>query len=97
MSHPLIASLGVACLIGAFPLAAHSTEDTALPATNPLLSANLARDGFKMLRVKAGTSSSTARMTPVIYGPDFIPKWQTKAVSPDAGASKLEGERFKFR
>ena len=97
MSHPLIASLGVACLIGAFPLAAQAAEDTALPATNPLLSTQLAQDGFKMLRIKAGGTGSAAWMTPVIYGPDFIPKWQTHAVSPDTGASKLEGDRFKFR
>lgn len=98
MSHPLIASLAVACLVGTLPLAAHATtEDTALPATNPLLSNTVTQDGFKMLRVKTGNARSGSRMTPVIYGPDFIPKWQQKAVSHDTGASKLEGDRFKFR
>ncbi|RDU96306.1 hypothetical protein [Trinickia dinghuensis] len=97
MSHPLIASLGVACLLGALPLAAYATEDAALPAANPLLSSNIAQNGFKMLRVKTGAANSAARMTPVIYGPDFVPKWQTKAISHDSGPSKLEGDRFKFR
>ena len=31
------------------------------------------------------------------YGPDFIPKWQQKAISRDSGAPKLEGNQFKFR
>ena len=97
MSHPLIASLAVACMAGALPLAAHATEDTALPATNPLLSGTMTQDGFNMLRVKNDNAHSGSRMTPVIYGPDFIPKWQQKAVSHDTGASKLEGDRFKFR
>jgi hypothetical protein len=98
MSHPLIASLSVACLVAALPLAAYSAEDTALPAQNPLLSRNMTQDGFRMLRVKTGTAPSAARMTPVIYGPDFIPKWQQRATShDDAGASKLEGDQFKFR
>lgn len=96
MSHPLIASLGVACLVAALPLAAYAAEDTALPAQNPLLSRNMTQDGFKMLRVNSGTQTSGARMTPVIYGPDFIPKWQQKAISRDSGASKLEGDQFKF-
>lgn len=98
MSHPLIASLGVACLAAALPLAAYAAEDTALPAQNPLLSRNMTQDGFNMLRVKTGTPPASARMTPVIYGPDFIPKWQQKALSRDLGTSnKLEGDEFKFR
>ena len=97
MSHPLFVPLGVACLIGALPLATYAAEDTALPATNPLLSTNITQDGFKMLRTKSGATRSAARMTPVIYGPDFVPKWQPKAISHDSGASKLEGDRFKFR
>ncbi len=97
MSHPLIASLGVACLVAALPLTGYSAEDTALSAQNPLLSRNITQDGFKMLRVNTGTVRSAARMTPVIYGPDFIPKWQQRAMSHDSGAAKLEGDRFKFR
>ena len=52
----------------------------------------------KILRVKtSGPRSSATRMMPVIYGPDFMPNWRTKALSPDTGASKLEGDQFKFR
>ena len=103
MSHPLIASLGVACVIGALPLAAGAVEDTTVLAANPLQATNVARDGFKMLRIKAtGSAQSATRMTPVIYGPDFIPNWQmkggqTNGASPDTGASKLEGHQFRFR
>jgi hypothetical protein len=100
MSHPLIASLGIACLVGAIPFAACATEDTALPATNPLLQNNITQDGFKMLRVTAGANGSANRMTPVIYGPDFIPKWQTNgqtnALSHGPGGPKLQGDQFKF-
>ena len=98
MSHPLIASLGVACLLGVLPLPAHAAEDAQFPASNPLLSHDIAQHGFKLLRVKTGAARSSAtRMMPVIYGPDFMPKWRTKALSPDTGASKLEGDQFKFR
>lgn len=97
MSHPLIASFGVACLIGAVPLAASAAEDTALLAADPLQTTNMAQEGFKMLRTKIDQAPSGARMTPVIYGPDFIPKSQMNGVSPDSGASKLEGHQFKFR
>lgn len=104
MSHPLIASFSVACLVGALPLAAHATDDTALAAPNPLRSsADLTHGRFSMLRVNAGTAQSGAQMAPVIHGPDFVPKWsnwsrwQARAVSPDAGGSKLNGDRFRFR
>jgi hypothetical protein len=49
------------------------------------------------LRVKSGLNHSGAHMAPIIYGPDFVPKWQMRALSHDTGASKLEGERFRFR
>ncbi len=100
MSHPLIASLSVACLVGALPLAAQATDDIALPAPNPLQSsATLAPNNFSVLPVKAaGTHTRSAdKMAPMIYGPDFIPSWQLRAVSHDPGASKLQGERFRFR
>ncbi|KAA0080953.1 hypothetical protein CIW54_22150 [Paraburkholderia sp. T12-10] len=101
MSHPLIASLSVACLVGALPLAAHATDDTALAAPNPLLSsADLSNAKFSMLRVNGAAARSSAQMAPVIDGPDFVPqwsKWPMRAVSHDPGASKLEGDRFRFR
>jgi len=98
MSHPLIASLGIACLVGVFPLAAQATDDTALAAPNPLLASKaLAPGNFSVLRVKTGRNGSGAHMAPIIYGPDFVPKWQMRALSHDTGASKLEGERFRFR
>lgn len=98
MSHPLTALLGIACLVGLVPLAAHATDDTVLSAPNPLLSAKgLAPGNFSVLRVKSGPNRSGAHMAPVIYGPDFVPKWRMRALSHGAGASKLEGERFEFR
>lgn len=100
MSHPLIASLSVACLVGALPLAAQAADDIALPAPNPLQSsATLAPSNFSVLRVDAASphARSTDKMAPVIYGPDFVPKWQLRAVSHDTGPSKLQGERFRFR
>ncbi|HVW53443.1 MAG TPA: hypothetical protein VHC91_24050 [Trinickia sp.] len=93
MSHPLIASLSIACVAGMLPLAAQATDDTALSAPNPLLSATqLATGNFTVLHVKSG-----ARMAPLIYGPDFVPKWQLRAGMPRTGASILQGERFRFR
>ena len=100
MSHPLIASLSVACLVGALPFAAQATDDIALPSPNPLRSsATLAPNDFSVLRVDAASAHtrSANKMAPVIYGPDFAPKWQLHAVSHDDGASKLQGERFRFR
>jgi hypothetical protein len=98
MSHPFIASLSTACLVGALPLAAQAADDIALPAPNPLQSsATLAPHDFSMLRVKAPGTRSAEKMAPVIYGPDFVPKWQMRAVSHHPGASKLQGERFRFR
>jgi hypothetical protein len=98
MSHPLTALLGIACLVSLVPLAAHATDDTVLSAPNPLLSAQgLAPGNFSVLRVKSGLNRSGAHMAPVIYGPDFVPKWQMRALSHGAGASKLKGERFEFR
>jgi len=98
MSHPLTALLGIACLAGLVPLAAHATDDTVLSAPNPLLSAKgLAPGNFSVLRVKSGLNRSGAYMAPVIYGPDFVPKWRMRALSHGAGASKLEGDRFEFR
>lgn len=98
MSHPQIASLSVACLVGLLPLAAHATDDTALSAPNPLLSSTpLTPGSFTVLHVKSGTANSSARMAPVIHGPDFVPMWPMRAGTPPAGASKLEGEQFRFR
>lgn len=98
MSHPIIASLGIACVVGLVPLAAHATDDTVLSAPNPLLAAKgLAPGNFSVLRVKSGPNHSGAHMAPIIYGPDFVPKWQMRALSRDTGSSKLEGERFRFR
>lgn len=97
MSHPLIASLSIACVVGMLPLAAQATDDTALSAPNPLLSATqLATGNFTVLHVKSGATNSGARMAPLIYGPDFVPKWQLRAGMPRTGASKLQGERFRF-
>lgn len=98
MSHPQIASLSLAGLVGLFPLAAHATEDTALAAPNPLLSSTpLTPGSFTVLHVRSGAANASARMAPVIYGPDFVPKWQIRAGTPRTGASKLEGEQFRFR
>ena len=98
MSHPIIASLGVACVVGLVPLAAHAADDTVLSTPNPLLSAKgLAPGNFSVLRVKSGLNHSGAHMAPIIYGPDFVPKWRMRALSHGAGASKLEGDRFEFR
>ena len=97
MSHPLIASLCIACLTCAVPLAAHSAEDIALPAPNPLATFDVAHDGLKMLRIDTRSARSTDRATPVIDVPNFPPKWQHNAVSPDTGTSKLQGDQFKLR
>jgi hypothetical protein len=97
MSHLLIASLGVAGLVGAFPLTAHAAQDTAPFEQAPLASPPFAQDGFQILRVGDGAAHSGASMPPAISGPDFIPKWQEKALTRGQPVPTLDGDRFRFR
>lgn len=98
MSHTLIALVSAAGIVGV-PLAAHAADDT-LPMPHPIpLTAPGQQSGYFMLPVKSGATvrSNESKISPVLYGPDSLSKWNAKAGSEEFARPRLEGERFHFR